>query len=1175
MITALMAFLLLPIVLNAQSTFGTVTGTVADPAGRVVQGATITATDTERNVSFTTKTNGAGLYRISMPIGTYTIQVESPGFDVVHQSAFELELAQTDQFDFKLKIGTTSEAVEVTASDSPLLQRDTAQLNTIIDETTTDNLPLATRNYVQMTLLVPGSTHPDPSSMNTVQSQQTAGRPFINGNNEQSNNFLLDGLENNQLSDNLIGYSPSPDAIQQFTVITQNPSAQYGNFEGGTITTAIKSGTNEYHGRLYEFVRNDKFNATPWGVSSSDKPTLRWNMFGGTIGGPILHKKLFFFADYQGQRFDRPTSPAYSTLLTPLMQTGDFSELIPGSPTATLWGVNIPNLSDPSTYGAPGSGNARAPLAGYNLANIKFPTTAFPGVDATAIALFKSGLYPQPTTSQHLYNNYTYTTRQLTDVDQADLKLDYALSDKDHLFARASKSYTSSPQEYSWVLQPDTYSNDWSDSGIAGWTHVLTPAIVNDLNFGVMYTKIHYGVSMGNLGDLADKLGISNGNTNYGQDIPGLPAIKFGSIFSPIGSTDVTALFADTSLQADDGVTITHGRHTLNAGFQYRRYRINTFFSTMGGEAGDLSYSGVWTSPTGQNRANKGGVGLGAADFLYGAPASEGRGADSGTWGQRATVFAGYLQDDWKISRSLTLNLGLRYDNHLPWVEVNDKAVNFDLQTGAPIYPAGEKQATALNALYASYNPEISANRATYKAYNMGWDFQPRIGFAWSPDMLGKRTVLRGAYSATSYMQGTGTNLRITENAPFVNDFNFSAMGDPNDTPSVQKNSPEGSYFTTESGFPANLTPSLSDAGLRVWDPNIRPAIDNMWNLSVQYQLGKHDTAQVAYVGQKVTHIMVPMDYAQFVQNADGSVSPGLYLGEQVNNNATTPSIFQIPGSNHNNQGAYAYGAASVGNQGYNALQAVYQHRFDKNIEAQFNYTYSKCMADNVGYYGSAHGQSQPQGYYRQDQYNPKAEWGPCYYDTTHLFSSYAIYTLPFGKGQAIGKNVNHVANSVIGNWQASAMNMTHTGYATTAIDWNNWSNSWGNFPGVTPRADCDGPVQYVHKYDATAGGMRFWEPTNFSDAASPTGFGSCSNGTIRGPGLFTFDMSLEKMFDIGKIAHLQFRTEAINVFNHPIFQAPQTDYSTGDQFGVAYAYGGNNPAEGERQVQFALKLLF
>jgi hypothetical protein len=886
---ATMALLLLPIRLQAQSTFGTVTGTVTDPTGRVVVGAAVTASDTQRGVVFKATTNGAGLYRLSMPIGNYTLLVDAQGFDKVTHPAFELELGQTDQFDFKLKVGSDSEVVEVTASENPLLKRDTAQVDTVIDEKTVDNLPLATRNYVQLTLLVPGATHPDPTTMTTVQSQQTAGRPFINGNNEQSNNFLLDGLENNQLSDNLIGYAPSVDAIQEFTVITQNPPAAYGNFEGGTITTAIKSGTNEYHGRLFEFVRNDAFNASPWSEGNTagvTKTKLRWNMFGGTVGGPILHQKLFFFGDYQGQRYDIPSQSQSATVLTSKMQAGDFSEILPGSSTFS----DNPGLvlGDPSTNINPGTG-VRATLASNNLANIADPTTAFPGIDAAAKALFATGLYPTPTSVSKLRNNYTYTTRSSTNVDQGDLKLDYAISSKDHLFARASKAYTGSPTLNSWSLIASTYSNNWVDSGIAGWTHTLSPSVVNDLRFGVNYTKNAYGSALSGLGDLATKIGIAYGNSNYGHHVAGLPHINLGSYFTAIGDADVSALFADTSIQADDDVTITRGQHTLHVGFQYRRYRINTFFSTENGAEGHMSYTGAWTG------LSSGASGLGAADFLYGALGNEDRGADNGTWGQRATVLAGYVQDDWKLSRTLTLNIGLRYDNHLPWYEVNDKEVNFDLQTGQPVYPSGKKQAAALNSLYSAFTPEESTNRATYKAYNLGWDFQPRFGFAWSPHILKDQLVVRGAASTTSFMEGTGTNLRITENAPFVYSYSLGFAGN-NATSPNQIQSSTGAYYNTEYGFTSSVSPSLLGGGLRVWDPNIKPAVDVMWNLSLQYQLGKNDTTQVAYVGQKVTHLMVPMNYAQWNRDSSGNVIPGPYLGEAATY-AAKAGIFQVPGA--------------------------------------------------------------------------------------------------------------------------------------------------------------------------------------------------------------------------------------------------------------------------------------
>jgi hypothetical protein len=1158
------ALSLITVRLPAQSTFGTVTGTVSDPQSRVVPGALVTATEVQRGIAFKATTNSAGLYRLSMPIGNYTLQVQMPGFGKVTQPTFALEVGQTDQFNFQLKVGAVDEVVQVTASDSPLLQRDSAQLATVIDEKTVDGLPLATGNYVQLTLLVPGATHPDPTSMTSVQSQQTSGRPFINGNNEQSNNFLLDGLENNQLSDNLIGYSPSVDAIQEFTVITQNPPAEYGNFEGGTITTSVKSGTNKFHGRLFEFVRNNIFNASPWSEGNTPgvtKTALRWNMFGGTLGGPILHNKLFFFVDYQGQRYDIPSQSQSATILTAKMQAGDFSEILPGS---TVFGDN-PGiaLGDPSTNINPATG-ARPALLNNNLANIANPTAAFPGIDPAAKALFATGLYPTPTITTRLLNNYTYTTRSSTNVNQGDLKLDYAISDRDHLFARVSKSYTGSPTLNSWALMAASNNRDWADSGIAGWTHTISPSIVNDVRFGVNYTKNDAASTLGNLGDLASKIGIGYGNSNYGHDVPGFPHINLGTYFTAIGDADVISLFADTSLQADDELTITHGRHTIRTGFQFRRYRINTFFSTTNGAEGALGYTGAWTGTT------AGLSGLGGADFLYGALGTEDRGADNGTWGQRATILAAYVQDDWKITRTLTLNLGLRYDNHLPWYEVNDKEVNFDLQTGAPIYPKGEKQATALNAVYGAYSPEVSPNRATYNAYNLGWNFQPRVGFAWSPHVLGDRLVVRGAGAATSYMEGTGTNLRITENPPFVYSYSLGFAGDNTISPN-QTQSPTGQYYNTEYGFSSSVSPSLLGSGLRVWDPNIKPAVDIMWNLSLQYQLTKNDTVQLSYVGQKVTRLMVPMNYAQFNEDGAGNVIPGPFLGEQQTFN-TKSGLFQVPGPySAGMQEAVAFGAAAVGNQGYNSLQAVYQHRFARNLEAQLSYTFSKCMADNVGYYGNAHGQSQPQGFYRQNQYDRKAEWGPCYYNTPQIFTGYAVYTLPFGHGQALGNHWNSVANTALSNWQIGVINTDHEGYSLTAIDWRVYPVTWGNFVDVTPRASCAGPVHYTRHFDASVGGMRFWDTTNF--VTTPAGgYGSCRNGTIRGPGESEFDLSLQKMFDIGKIFHLQFRAEAVNVLNHPLFQMPDTALSDGPIFGVA---SGATAAENERQIQFGLKLFY
>ena len=294
----------------SQEVTAAITGSVVDPTGASIVGATITAKDTERETAYTVQTNSAGVFHIPrLPVGTYELKVGAPGFQTAIYRSITLVLNQTARVDFQLKIGQATETVDVT-STPPLLHTDTTQLSTVIDSHTNVDLPLLSRNYIQLALLAPGSVHPDPQTLTSGDGPSGAGRPYINGNREQANNFLLDGMDNNQVSDNLVGFSPSVDAIQEFSLITQNASAEFGNFQGGIVSASIKSGTNSYHGNVFEFFRNDVLNANNWAnnFQGLPKPALRWNMFGATFGGPIVKNKLFFFVDYQGQRFDHPSS---------------------------------------------------------------------------------------------------------------------------------------------------------------------------------------------------------------------------------------------------------------------------------------------------------------------------------------------------------------------------------------------------------------------------------------------------------------------------------------------------------------------------------------------------------------------------------------------------------------------------------------------------------------------------------------------------------------------------------------------------------------------------------------------------------------------------------------------------------------------------------------------------
>src|SRR5437899_1086877 len=314
-----------------QDVTAAITGTVTDESGAAIVGATVTAKSVERGVTFAGATNEAGIYRIAqLPVGNYDLKVEKQGFQSSLYPALVLVLNQVARIDVQLKVGQVTQTVEVTGA-APVLKTEATQVDTIVNAATNDNLPLASRNYVQLTLLAPGAVSTDPASFTSGNNTDFySGRPLINGNREQANNFLLDGMDNNQVSDNLLGYTPAPDAIEEFNLITNNASAEFGNFEGGIVSATIKSGTNSFHGDVWEFFRNDVLNAKSWSnyFNNLPKDNISWNMFGGTLGGPIFKNKLFFFADYQGQRFDHPSSTGPITVFTTAERGGNFSQLL-------------------------------------------------------------------------------------------------------------------------------------------------------------------------------------------------------------------------------------------------------------------------------------------------------------------------------------------------------------------------------------------------------------------------------------------------------------------------------------------------------------------------------------------------------------------------------------------------------------------------------------------------------------------------------------------------------------------------------------------------------------------------------------------------------------------------------------------------------------------------------
>jgi hypothetical protein len=1121
-----------------QEVTAAIVGTVSDPSGAPIKDANVSATDTERGTVRTTKSNDAGAYNITrIPVGTYEVRISAPGFQTAVQSSITLVLNQTARIDIQMKMGQVTETVEVSGS-APVLQTDRTEVSTIIDTKTNDTLPLATRNYVQLTLLAPGSVTPSPGSFNNGDNTANGGRPYINGNREQANNFILDGMDNNQVSDNLLGYTPAPDAIQEFNLITNNASAEFGNFQGGIVSTTIKSGTNGFHGDVWEYFRNDKLNSNSWEnrFTGAKRALLRWNMFGGTIGGPIVKNKLFFFFDYQGQRFDHPSSTAQINVFTAAERTGNFGDICTAGFTAGLCNDATQQLHDPLNGNAPFLNNI-----------ITEP------IDPVAQNLFKSPLYPAATGAGTL-NNATYNTASLFDNNQYDIKIDFNATQKDHIFGRYSHAKQHNPTINSFALIGTGFSDAPIDNVVGDWSHTFSSNLLNDVRLGVNHVKLNNGTQFAtSVGNLGDQLGIGNGNP---ANVAGLLSLTFNQTLTGIGNSGVQQRFNDAVIQASDSAVLTHGRHVFHTGFEYQRLRINTFYTGNSGSLGNISFTGVFTS---SNPAANGTGGYGGADFYLGQPFSYGRGISGGEWGQRSSVFGAYLQDDWRATNNLTVNLGVRYETHTPWIEEHDLQDNFDLFTGQLLAP----NCSRVNVGTAPVTCKQVSNRGLYNSTYGGKAFQPRIGFAWTPNRLNGKTVIRAGFTISSYLEGTGTNLRLPINPPFTPAETF-----------VTYNGLAKPTTTTDQGLvPVGAaTDPFAGALVRVWDPNVQPALTQQWNLTIQQQVGNSSTLQVGYVGQHGTHLMVPMPYLQKQFLKGTTCLVGTPPAAQT---CTAPSIFFSGNPAFQSDISQISGTASVGEMKYDALQAVFQKRYSQGLNYQVAYTYSKCMTDNSGYYGNWGAQAAPANPYYQNLYNPRADYAPCFFDATHVLSSYVIYEIPFGRGKRFGHDTNGVVNAVAGGWSISPIISLHTGFPLALY---NFTNDPSNTNSRGARLDC-GPgagktLGRQNAFDPTTGayiGYQWFDASPYSLPTNAEGFGNCpAQGPVRGPGYADVDLSVQKNFRITEKVSVQFRGDFLNAFNRVNLNGPATAF--GGNMGLI---GSSNGSQSPRNIQFALKLYY
>lgn len=1113
-----------------QEVTAAIVGTVVDPSGAAIKGATVLARDTQRGVVWKAETNDAGSFDIlRLPVGSYSLEATAPGFEKSVYPAFALVLNQTARLTFQMKVGKISETVEVTGA-VPLLQTDTTDISTHIDAEVTENIPLLTRNYGQLTLLTPGAVSTNPGAFTSGQNTFQVGRPYINGNREQTSNYILDGIDNNQNDNNEVAYSPSPDAIQEFNLITQNPSAEFGNFLGGIVNTTIKSGTNSYHGSAFEFWRNDKLNANSWSndLTGIPKAALHFNQFGATFGGPIIKNRLFFFVDYQGLR-NPNGSTQQALVLSASERTGNFAELC----TAGFDGAGLCADLTQQLY-APGVGiapDSRVFIPNNNL------TAAGLTLSTAATNIVNSPLYPAPAPGT---NEFNYKQTVLNSADQGDVKIDWTPNDKDHIFGRYSQQSVRNPTTETFLLA----NNGFTDfkyplkNGVIDWTHSFSPTLLNDLRLGFSYFPVSQGYTNPVNENLPQTFGIP------GSPSPFLPAIggQFGGL-STIGNNLAQAnLFADTVIQIGDSVLKTWGNHDFRAGFQFNRYRDNFLYPGNEGLAGFFNFNGQYTATRDASDKSLGGSGL--ADFMLGDPNNLGIGAGAGNRHIQNSLYSVYGQDNWRIRRDLTLNLGLRWELNTPRAAADGNAVNYALFGGQLITP------TVNNSGLGS---------ALYHRYNGITNFQPRIGVAWQPEYL-KNTVVRAAFGISNFTESNGVNNLLTQNPPFETAHNVTF--DPANP------LPDSTLDQGFVGFPTGCTLALAETfdptcfqgvNIHAFDVNLRPAVHSQWNLSVQRQFGNATTVQLGYVGQENKHLMNIVMLQQQHLNADGSVSPSPFLN---------PTLLSLIG-----QGRFTI---SDGISNYHALQAVLQERFSKGLQAQLNYTWSKCMSDTPGFYGqfgdnvATEAQTIAGWAFPQNPYDQHGDYGRCPQNVAHTFNGYVVYELPFGHGKRFGSGVNNIADAVAGGWRVSSGFVFHTGLAQTIFA----SSDTSGTHGFSTRADCvpGVPAKVPMTFDPLTNGVHFLNPAAVTNPAAGT-FGNCPVGAFNGPGYKAADLSIAKVFKIVERQKIEFRMDITNITNTPVFNFGQ-EFS-GQHTAGASNYGEIFTSQGSRQIQLVLKYQF
>jgi hypothetical protein len=1207
-----------PLTLSGQAYFGTVSGEITDPSGAVVPGASVALVDQQKGYQYAATSDAKGRYLFpSVPPGQYSVSAEAQGFEKMIRTGITLNVSENATANLTLKVASAKQTVEV-QSQAQHLDTEDAMTGQVVNRRFINDLPLVDRYVLDFTELGPGMNNQ--SDTNSV---GDTGTNFIsNGERGASADILMDGASITNFEPNggitNVTYTPSPEAVDELNVQQTNFSAEYG-FSGGTVVNMItRSGTNSFHGSAYDFIRNQITDANNWfnNAYGTPLPPVHRNEYGGTIGGPVIKDKTFFFFDWDGTR-SSSLGTYQAGVPSVAERTGNFGEVCAANGgtfnAAGLCSVIAGQLYDPysGTFQTPANEPAGAYRSAYipfnNLANYASPGSptlngtpyqlgSGPGNMIDPVSAKLMNLFPAPNIpGGTIYDNWTASGASASANDQFDIRIDHRFSQNDQLTAK-----------YSWdrnTYSPYNCFKNFTDPCGSGpneghahlfaldETHTFSPTLILTSTFG--FTRGSTLIDAYNSKLNANPLG-TLGLPSYLQTngFLGVPAMFIGSGYYSAGFTSIGQDPYGNYRQGQDTGQLSellakiHGNHELKFGFEGRLHQQN--YIQTNAPLGYFNFSSLGSSQCPNPDITQCG-GDGMASFMMGE--LMGGGAfyeDQFAPATENYQYAGFAQDNWKVTPKLTLNLGLRYDVSLPRTERHNRMNWFDPNVASPLTVPG---------LPTLYGGEMFTNDQMRTNWDTYWSgIQPRFGFAYR---LGSSTVLRGGYGIYYGQTRSGANGLLSYGSQGFNQYTNAVTTYQNDgaTPWLHLSNPFPNGLILPPGSSLGL---LNDVGygaigpLRVGSEALTP-YQQSWSFGIQRQLGSNILLSVEYVGNKGTHLyfggdnnldilgpsvekLTPTEIGNlgnYVNNPFASVLTNSYYS---NSALTSPTVqqFQLDLPYPQFTGVASDEPPSA-NSIYHALQITVEKRYSNGLQLSANYTWSKSIDDssiadtNVAWLSNYGNDSANYGL--QDPNRPYLERSLSSFDMPQQLKLNYTYDLPVGRGRAFFSNMSRPLELIFGGWKTAGVWTIHDGFPLqfTVTGCGTPIFTYGcqrpNLVG-TPRASGGPEDNWVNNVGGYFANQNVFEIPN----AYTLGDGSRSVGSIRTPFFFSSDLSVLKEFPLSashENLKLELRLEAENAFNHPVFGTPDT-YVGDPNFGEI-----NYTAVGPRQCQLALKFYF